>query len=149
MKKINYVILLLTIISIPCFDILLNAQENESFVVIVNQSNPISEMTSSQVSKIFLKKVKVWDNGKEIKPIDLTDESPLRAKFSKKIHLKKVSAIESYWQQRIFAGRAVPPPRLNTEEEVIDYVKRNPTAIGYVSKNAKIADVKVLRLVSY
>jgi hypothetical protein len=52
--------------------------------------------------------------------------------------------VKSYWQQLIFSGRGVPPPELDTEEEVIRYVGRHPGALGYVSSYGEVGGVKVV-----
>ena len=46
---------------------------------------------------------------------------------------RSVAAVRSYWQQRIFSGRDVPPPEVDTENQVIKYVAGDPGALGYVS----------------
>jgi hypothetical protein len=46
---------------------------------------------------------------------------------------KSVSSIKAYWQQQIFSGRDVPPPEKQSEAEVLEFVRSNATAIGYVS----------------
>ena len=55
-----------------------------------------------------------------------------------------MAAISSYWAQRIFSGRDVPPPELDSDEAVIEYVLKNRGAVGYVSPSAKLERAKVL-----
>jgi ABC-type phosphate transport system substrate-binding protein len=76
------------------------------------------------------------------------DSSLTRANFSKSIHGKPVSSIKAYWQQRIFTGRGVPPVEKDNDREVLNYVKANPGAIGYVSNAAKVSGVKVVNIVN-
>jgi hypothetical protein len=47
-------------------------------------------------------------------------------------------------QQRIFAGRGLPPPELESDEAVLRYVRSRPGAVGYVSERAELGGVKVL-----
>jgi hypothetical protein len=46
----------------------------------------------------------------------------------------------------VFSGRGVPPPELDSEEQVVQFVLKNPGAIGYVSGNTGIEDVRVVSL---
>jgi ABC-type phosphate transport system substrate-binding protein len=115
----------------------------EGYQVIVNVANPASSLPKEQLSKIFMKKVQKWDSGQPITPVDQDQASPARAAFSKTVHGKPASAVASYWQQQIFAGRDVPPAEKANDAAVIAFVKANAGAVGYVSGNAP-ADVKVL-----
>jgi ABC-type phosphate transport system substrate-binding protein len=115
----------------------------EGYQVIVNVANPAAGVPKDQLSKIFMKKVQKWESGQPIAPVDQDQASPARSAFSKAVHGKPVSAVASYWQQQIFAGRDVPPAEKASDAAVIAFVKANPGAVGYVSGNAP-ADVKVL-----
>jgi ABC-type phosphate transport system substrate-binding protein len=122
----------------------LEAQGNYPFKVIVNNDNPISAATKSEVSKWFLKKSTSWSTGGAIKAVDQAADSGVRADFTNAIHGKSVNAIKSYWQKKIFSGAGTPPPEVGSDAEVLSYVKSNPGAIGYVSATADVGGVKVL-----
>ena len=124
---------------------LLEAQDS-SFKIIANASNPVSSLTRAQVSRLFLKKTSAWENGQKVYPVDQKSTSSVRAKFSKGIHGKKVSAIKSYWQQQIFSGRGVPPSEKTSDEQVLNYVRETTGAIGYVSAGATTNGVKVIKI---
>lgn len=111
-----------------------------SFKVVVHASNPVRSLSADQASKYFLKKVTRWNDGSEIEPVDLNDESQVRETFSETIHGKDVVSVKSYWQKMIFSGRATPPPELSSDAEVIAYVRSNPGAIGYVGGGAAVGD---------
>lgn len=123
-----------------------SAQETASFKIIVNPTNDISSMTKEQVSELFLKKITQWENGRKALPVDQVTSSPIREKFSKEIHDKSVTAINSYWRQKIFSGRDVPPPEKSSDADVLAYIAENADAVGYVSANAPIDKVKVLKI---
>ncbi|TAK08131.1 MAG: hypothetical protein EPO39_05110 [Candidatus Manganitrophaceae bacterium] len=103
-------------------------------------------MTKGQLSDLFLKKVTQWENGRKALPVDQATSSPVREKFTKEIHEKSVTAISSYWRQKIFSGRDVPPPEKSSDADVIAYVEANADAIGYVSAHAPSDQVKVLKI---
>jgi hypothetical protein len=52
--------------------------------------------------------------------------------------------VRSYWQQRIFSGRDVPPPELDSDDAVIGFVSKYAGAVGYVSGAAKLVGVREL-----
>jgi hypothetical protein len=68
----------------------------------------------------------------------------VRRRFCEEVLSRSVAAVKSYWQQLIFSGRAVPPPELDTDEEVVRYVAKYSGAIGYVSGASELSGVKVV-----
>ena len=125
------------------------ARTDAEFAVVVSASNPITSISRDQASKLFLKKIPTWDNGRgEVAPVDQPEGSAVREAFTKAVLHKSVSAVKSYWQQQIFSGRGVPPTEKPSDSEVLSFVRSNPNAIGYVSASASVGGgVKVVNVV--
>ena len=122
------------------------AAQAKEFQVIVHPSNPVDSLASDQLSRLLLKKTTSWKHGGSVLPIDLASSSKVRVELTKQVHRKSVSSIKSFWQQRIFSGRAVPPPELQSDTEVVAFVKRNPGAVGYISSAAVLEGVKAVTI---
>lgn len=121
--------------------------EVSSFGVVVNSANPVDSLPSDVVADYFLKKQTRWPNGVEILPVDQKLDSKVRSMFTLAIHFKRVQAVQSYWQKKLFAGEEVPPPELASDVDVLEFVSKNPGAIGYVSGDWKLSsDVKLLQV---
>jgi len=124
------------------------AQESRGFKVVINAENPTTEFDKSRVAKMFLKKLPrwpEWEGAERVMPIDLLPDSPVREAFSEAVHGRSVSTIKSYWQRMIFSGREVPPEEVATDAQVLTFVSREPTAIGYVAQDTQLGpDVKEL-----
>lgn len=114
------------------------------FLVIVHPSNPLHTADRDFVAAAFLKRTTRWNNGETIHPVDQRPNAAVRRSFSSEIVRRSVAAVRSYWQQRIFSGRGVPPPEVDSDQHAIDYVVKYPGAIGYVSARAKLGAAKVL-----
>jgi ABC-type phosphate transport system substrate-binding protein len=123
------------------------ATAQDSYVVIVNEANDISQITASDLSAMFQKKARQWPSGQEVVPVDLTDNVSTRETFSLAVHGKSMNAIKSYWQKMIFSGKAVPPVEKATDQEVVAYVRATPGAVGYVSPGAGLSGVRRLRVI--
>ena len=108
------------------------------YQVVVNSGSSVSTISKSDLSKIFQKKSRSLPDGTDAVPVDLDSGSSVRAAFSDEVHGRGVSAIESYWQQQIFAGKDVPPEAKASDAEVIAFVSSTPGAIGYVSAGASL-----------
>lgn len=118
----------------------------QAYVVIVNKRNPVEVLNKKHLSDLFLKKTD-WDDHIMVEPVDLPAKSLVRDSFTREIHGKSVSAIRSYWQQAVFMGTASVPPEMKNDSEVIEFVKKTPSAIGYVSLSANVEEVKVVKVV--
>lgn len=117
-----------------------------AFVIIVNAKNPARDLDRDFVSDVFLKKTTRWGDGDTIRPVDLAANSAARASFSEKVLRRSVAAVRSYWQQRIFSGRDLPPPELASDEAVLAYVRGNRDAIGYVSGTTQLGDLRAVAI---
>lgn len=115
-----------------------------SYVLICNPDNPLSNVERRFVQDAFLKKVTTWPTGGGAHPVDLPPSSPVRRQFSEEVLRRTVAAVRIFWEQRIFAGRDLPPPEVATDAEVVRFVMRDRGAIGYVSAGAHLDGAKVL-----
>lgn len=123
------------------------AEETVGFQVVVHSSNSTEAVTKAQLSRIFLKKTAGWPQGPRSQPVDQDSKSPVRASFTTAVHGKSVTSIELFWQRQIYSGRSFPPPELSSDQEVLEYVRDTPGAVGYVSSEARLkGDVKVLEI---
>lgn len=104
----------------------------QGFVVIVNSADAASTLSKSEVSNIFLKK------SSKLVPVDQAKNSSIREAFTKAVHGRPTAAIQSYWQQQIFAGKDVPPAEKASDADVVAFVKATPGSIGYVSDKAEL-----------
>lgn len=120
------------------------AHSRPEFVVIVHPSNPAEALDREFVSDALLKRATRWGGGEPIRPVDLRPSSAVRASFSERVHKRSVSAVRSYWQQRIFSGRGVPPPELDSDAAVVHYVLKHPGALGYVGAEIDLGGAKAI-----
>jgi ABC-type phosphate transport system substrate-binding protein len=114
------------------------------FRVIAHPNRPETKVEREFVADAFLKNVTRWGDNEAIRPVDQRADSAVRRRFSDSVLRRSVPAVKTYWQQRIFSGRGVPPPELDSDEAVVHYVESNPGALGYISGTAPTGKTKVL-----
>lgn len=110
--------------------------------VIVHPQSPLRGASRALVTDAFLKKTTRWEDGSAIRPVDQRGDAAVRQVFSERVLGRSIAAVKSYWQQRIFSGRDVPPPELDGDAAVVVYVLKTPGSIGYVSAAAKLEGAK-------
>jgi hypothetical protein len=124
----------------------LAAQAAASFRVVVNESNPVTTISADDLSELFLKRRTSWPGGLSAQPVDQPARAAVRESFSTVALDRPVRAMVAYWQQQIFSGRGVPPLELATETEVVEYVRANEGAVGYVSAVVDTRGLKVVEV---
>jgi ABC-type phosphate transport system substrate-binding protein len=121
-----------------------SAPAQEGYRVIVNGMNPAVSLAEAEVSRLFLKKTVAWPSGLTVVPVDQERTSEVRKAFSREVHGRDADVIVSHWQTMVFSGRDTPPAIKGSDAAVVEFVKANPGAIGYVSPGADTAGVKTL-----
>ncbi|MEZ0313095.1 MAG: hypothetical protein ACAI38_15070 [Myxococcota bacterium] len=116
------------------------------FQVIVHRDNPLTSADRKLIADLFLKRRTTWPDHEGVRPVDLASESPVRQRFTTAVLGKTVPQVRSYWQQRIFTGRELPPLELASDQDVVKFVTNNRGAIAYVSSDAGIGEAKALQI---
>jgi ABC-type phosphate transport system substrate-binding protein len=118
------------------------------FVVIVSGSNAVVSMRRADLSAIFMRKTRSWPDGTQIIPVDQPPASRTREVFSRAVHGKSVAFVTRYWHRLIFSGRGIPPIEMTSDAAVIEFVRTNRGAVGYVDRqNLTGDDVKVVPVI--
>ncbi|HEX7676741.1 MAG TPA: substrate-binding domain-containing protein [Thermoanaerobaculia bacterium] len=116
------------------------------FKIIVNKANPATELSASEVAAMLTKRTTKWADGTAVVPVDQVESSPVRAAFSSEVLRKPTAAVKSYWRQQIFGGLDTPPVEKLSDSQVIEFVRANRGAIGYVSSTSPLENVKVVSI---
>lgn len=122
------------------------ASSDAKFQVIVHEDNRVTALSRKFVADAFLKKTTRWSDDDVIEPVDQKPRARVRQEFSRAVLKRSVAAVRSYWRQIVFSGRGVPPPELDGDDEVVEYVRQHRDAIGYVSADADVSGVRVVQV---
>ena len=112
--------------------------------VIVNRHNQIDRMDKAEVTGIYLGRYVTFPDGTLVHPLDQNKDGRIYEEFYQRLTGKSAAYINAYWAQILFTGRAKPPKEILTEAELINTVRQDRHAIGYVSSGASLQGVKVV-----
>jgi len=102
-------------------------------VVIVNESNPVQNLSIADLRKIFLSDRSRWDTGKVIAPVIIAPGAPERTAFLKTVCGMNNGDFGKYFVQAAFTGKDVTPPReVGSSRDVKGIVAASPGAIGFI-----------------
>jgi hypothetical protein len=124
------------------------AEVRAELVVVVNARCGVAAMTRNEVVNIFFGRSRQFFNGVEAQPVDMLDTHPDRARFYNALLGKDLSEVNAYWSRQVFSGRAQPPAKLGTPEEVLKWVVSHPGGIGFIELSKADARVRVVHELS-
>ena len=101
------------------------------YVLITDNSNPVSTLTAKEVKNIYLGKKTVWSDGSHITVFTYT-VSNVNAVFLKQMVRKTSQQYSTYWKKSLFTGTGLPPKDFASDEEIKAAVKAKPGSIGYI-----------------
>ena len=111
------------------------AVDGGPIVVIVNQANPVQNVTMAELRKIFLSDRNRWDTGKNIAPVIAAPGTAERVAFLKIVCGMRDAEFSKYFLQAAFTGKDVTPPReVLSSRDVKTTVAASPGAMSR-SKN--------------
>ncbi|HYL15235.1 MAG TPA: hypothetical protein VEV41_19510 [Terriglobales bacterium] len=118
----------------------------EGLAIIVNQSNPVENLSSAELRKIFLGEKSHWPNGRRITLV-MMDPGPERKTVLREIYRMNESDFNNHFIHGLFTGEVfVSPKTLATPVDVRKFVFNVPGAIGYVRAADVDPSVKAVRI---
>jgi hypothetical protein len=113
--------------SVVLLALLLPQLANAADVVVI--SHPGTTLSAGDVKDVFLGE-KQFAGSIKLIPVDNVS---LQSNFLSKIMNMTGDKYTSLWTKKSFRDGLTPPAMKSSDAEVIDYVKRTPGAVGYVS----------------
>jgi ABC-type phosphate transport system substrate-binding protein len=108
----------------------------DPIVVIVNNANPIDNLTIGELKKLFLGDRSRWDTGKAVAPVMLAPGAPERAAFLKIVCGMNDADLGKYFLQAAFTGKSVTPPKeVGSAAAIRSFVAGSPGAIGFLKSS--------------
>lgn len=141
----KHAIVALVIASVLAAPSMVGAQDAE-LKIVGNPGTTPESIAKKDLARIFLKKKSKWPDGRSATPVGQKRAPELRKEFSTEILGMTLDMVESHWQAQVFSGRGTPPKTLNGDADVLDYVRRTPGAVGYVTAAADTSGVTVLKV---
>lgn len=112
--------------------------KDDPLVVIVNSENEISGITLTEARGYWMRRPKKrWDKiDKDIKPVDRKDVCENKNIFYERILKMKEEIVESYFTARQYQNGELPPGKLGSDKEIIDFISKESGGIGYVRRSS-------------
>jgi len=121
--------------------------KEESLAIVVNQSNPISDLSSAELRAVLLGERSHWSNGRRITLVMMEPGQAERDAVLRQICRMSESDLHRRLVQGLLTGEIlVSPKTLSSPEGVRKFVFNVPGAIGYLRTSDVDDTVKVLTI---
>ncbi|MEY3251531.1 MAG: hypothetical protein RL227_504 [Pseudomonadota bacterium] len=124
--------------SLPCLMLVVLATWGVSaradFYVVVGAANPQPALSQKDAVDLFMGRRRAFDNGEFALVFDLPRGDESRDAFYLRLTGMTPAQVNSYWSRLMFSGQSMPPQQLPNEAAMMSIIKRNPSAVGWLSK---------------
>lgn len=116
------------------------------FKLVVNQASAIDSIDLDTLRRVYLGKQSIVGS-QRISRIVVLKDGPVHESFTHVVAGKNPITFLNYWKRLVFTGKGSMPLSLTDENEVMEYLRDSPGAIGYVSNEHQLhSGLKTLRL---
>lgn len=123
---------------------LLSGRIQAEIVLIVHPSNTVEQLSQREIVDLYMGRTQHFAGGSLVLRLDLPPDSPARKEFYQTLVNRSVAQVNAYWARLLFTGRASPPQVVDDSAAVLEAVRSNANAIGYLD-SAEVDDtVKVV-----
>lgn len=121
----------------------------KNYAVIVHPDNSTPTLTAKDLKMIFLGEKTTWPDGQALKAAALKN-GEVHKEFLRDFVKLSPLKFAIHWKQKIFTGNATGSyiNFFKSEDQVKEYIKANPTAIGYISVDSVDNTVKEIKITS-
>lgn len=126
---------------------LLSGHVQADYYLIAQVGNPQRALTQREAVDLYMGRTRAYANGDFALVFDLPRDHPKRAGFYLALTGMTPAQVNSYWARLMFSGQSMPPQPLPDEAAMIDIVKRNPSALGWLGKEPVDKQLRVLLVI--
>lgn len=121
-----------------------SSQSSAGMVAIGNESlREIGKLDQAILGRVFTGRT-VQIAGVAVLPVNLKAGSETRAAFIRAVLQQSDDDYIAYWIVRRSIGKGAPPPEMSSPQQLLDFVRSTPGAIGYVDDRTPLSGVAVL-----
>ncbi|AHE97203.1 hypothetical protein THITH_01745 [Thioalkalivibrio paradoxus ARh 1] len=105
---------------------------------------PAEALAAHSARAIFAMRQRSWPDGQAARVFVLPDDHPVHVEFTKAVLGVFPHQLRLAWDRQIFSGSGQAPQRVNSESEMVERVASTPGAVGYATRGAINARVRII-----
>lgn len=112
--------------------------------IIAHIGVPLDALSAGQLRRIFSMRQTSWPDQQRIVVYVLNNEHGIHPSFSKHILGMFPYQLERIWNKLVYSGLGNKPIKVNNEQEMVEKIRQQPGAIGYVTYSVVDKGVKFI-----
>lgn len=118
------------------------AANHEMEIAIIGNNN-LNSLNASQIKKIYTGRI-IEIGGIILTPINIETPNAIRREFLLKYLNQNEDQYSAYWIVRRFIGKGVPPKELDSDTDIVNFIRNTPGSLGYIDATRVPEDLTVL-----
>lgn len=114
--------------------------------IVANPVGPPDALSFNELQTVFKAQRQWWENDTKISIALLKSFVPVSEAIADKVFGMTQNEVKTYWIQIVFRGKAATPKHFASEAAVISYLEATPGAIGVVSAEIDVGDLKTIAI---
>lgn len=102
--------------------------------LVVGSASPVQSLTRKDAVNLYTGRTRQLADGQTLQAFDLPREDALRGEMYRLLTGYTLAQVNSYWSRLTFTGQTRALPVVNTEAQMVEQLRSNPKAIGYLSR---------------
>ncbi|WP_297792077.1 hypothetical protein [uncultured Marinobacter sp.] len=112
--------------------------------ILLNNDVSVATLDFTYLNQIFAMQVRKWPNGQAIQVYSLPNSNNLHREFVIERLRIQPHQLDRIWNRMLFTGTGKPPTVVSSEDDMLNMMRSNSGAIGYVSSDYPADGVKLL-----
>lgn len=102
------------------------------YYVVVGDHSPVAQLSQEEVLHLFMGRIRSFPDGSPAAPYELAGNAQ-REGFYRALSGMTLAQVTSYWARLMFSGRNLPPTRLADETTMVERLRKDNAAIGWLT----------------
>lgn len=121
-----------------------HAISTEPIFVVVSAQSDVRNLSQQDLLALYTGRTRTLPGGQAVTPIDQQRDGMARADFYLALTGMDIARINSYWARLHFTGQVQPPQTVIDDSAMVQRLKADRSAIGYVTREPQDPSVRVV-----
>jgi hypothetical protein len=116
----------------------------EGIYVVVSSQSAVRSLSQQDLLALYTGRTRALPTGEVVTPLDQQRDGAGRADFYQALTGMDIARINSYWARLHFTGQVQPPQSAGDDAAMVQRLRADRSAIGYLTREPQDGSVRVL-----
>jgi hypothetical protein len=141
-------ILLMICMLLSCNQLKAQQRGADEFYIIGNTVD-IKSASTKHIQSVFRGKYSTWNNKQSVTIVLPSKKNENCQRVAAYLYETNITGMQKFWLSLVFQGRNNPPVFLDNDKDIINYIEKNPGAIGIISRsNTEVKPALIINIIN-